>query len=122
MLSLPISVPGLKKKALDLHTFMYFSADESFNVAPSSAASRSFSLLNAWFVGSSVEEIFFKEIIIKDNHNQKAKDRNDRQNTVVCLFVLVNFAKIIFAKILHFEIINKPYFLVITFHFQGVAH
>ena len=42
-------------------------------------------------------------------------------NTVVCLF-LVKDAKILFAKILHFEIINKPYFLVIMFHFQGVAH
>ena len=44
---------------------MYFSADESFNVAPSSAAIRSFSLLNAWLLGSSVEEIFFKEMIKK---------------------------------------------------------
>ena len=39
-------------------------------------------------------------------------------NTVVCLF-LVKDAKILFAKILHFEIINKPYFLVIMFHGKG---
>ena len=55
---------------------MYFSADESLNVAPSSALSFSFSSLNAWFVGSSIEGIFFKEIMKKDNHDKKAKDRS----------------------------------------------
>lgn len=42
--------------------------------------------------------------------------------TLLFVFFLVKNAKILFAKILHFEIINQLYFLVITFHFQGVAH